>query len=207
MRIFFAMLLTAIISASILPHAAVAQATPPVTAAPSDDPAAAERAVRQSCNVGCFTTLDQCLRDDKASPSACPTSAITCFIGCRGCAPIYRACRTGTPPGTHDDCLRRDLACVAEKRKGQEGRTDLIRFSGGDGSSVESAVLIEGARNEEEGIVAESYWISRNRPGWRKGDQALINGNGRQFDRIIYASPDGKQTTIFFDITSFFGKM
>ena len=68
-------------------------------------------------------------------------------------------------------------------------------------------MLIEGARNEEEGIVAESYWISRNRPGWRKGDQALINGNGRQFDRIIYASPDGKQTTIFFDITSFFGKM
>ncbi len=119
MRRMFAILLAAILSAPLAPHASLAQAGAPSAEAPPYDPAA-EQEIRRSCNVGCFTTLDQCLRNDAASPSPCPTSAITCFIGCRGCAPIYRACRTGTPPGTHDDCLRRDLACVSEKRKSQE---------------------------------------------------------------------------------------
>lgn len=68
-------------------------------------------------------------------------------------------------------------------------------------------MVIEGARNEEEGIVAESYWASRNRFRWRKGDQALINANSRQIDRITYISPDGTQADTFFDVTAFFGKM
>src|ERR1700730_5474 len=205
MRCKFAVLAVVLMATSVLPCIAV-ETTPPSSATPEFDPAV-EQGIRRSCTAECFKALEQCLRENGASPSPCPTASITCFIGCRGCVLTYRTCRTGATPGTHEDCLRQENSCVAEKRKSQEGRTDLIRFSGGDGSSVESAVAIEGARNEEEGIVAESYWISRNRPGWRKGDQALINGNGRQFDRISYTSPDGKQAVIFFDVTSFFGKM
>ena len=205
MRCKFAVLAVVLLAASVMPCVAV-ETTPPSSATPAFDPAV-EQGIRRSCTAECFKALEQCLHDNSASPSPCPTASITCFIGCRACVPTYRACRTSAAPGTHEDCLRQESACVAEKRKSQEGRTDLIRFSGGDGGSVESAVVIEGARNEEEGIVAESYWISRNRPGWRKGDQALINGNGRQFDRISYTSQDGKQAVIFFDITSFFGKM
>lgn len=205
MRCKFAVLAAMIMAASVMPCIAV-ETTPPSSATPAFDPAV-EQGIRRSCTSECFKTLEQCLRENGASPSSCPTASITCFIGCRSCVPTYRACRTAAAPGTHEDCLRQENSCVAEKRKSQEGRTDLIRFSGGDGGSVESAVLIEGARNEEEGIGAESYWISRNRSGWRKGDQALINANGRQFDRISYTSPDGKQAVIFFDITSFFGKM
>ena len=82
----------------------------------------------------------------------------------------------------------------------------MIRFSGGDGTAVESAVVIEGARNEDEGIVAESYWASRHHFGWRKGDQSLINHVSRQFDRITYVSPEGVEAVTFFDITAFFGK-
>ncbi|MBI5264766.1 MAG: hypothetical protein HY852_23470 [Bradyrhizobium sp.] len=68
-------------------------------------------------------------------------------------------------------------------------------------------MVIEGARNEDEGIVAELYWASRNRPGWRKSRQSLISFNSRQMDRISFISPDGKEAAIFFDITGFFGKM
>jgi hypothetical protein len=205
MRCKSAVLAAVLMAASVMPCVAV-ETTPPSSATPAFDPSV-EQDIRRSCNVECFKALEQCLRESQASPSPCPTASITCFIGCRACVPTYRACRTGASPRTHEDCLRQESSCVAEKRKSQQGRTDLIRFSGGDGSSVESAVMIEGAHNEEEGIVAESYWISRNRPGWRKGDQALISANGRQFDRISYASPDGKQAVIFFDVTSFFGKM
>jgi hypothetical protein len=195
MRCKFAVLAVVLVATSVLPCIAV-ETTPPSSATPAFDPAV-EQGIRRSCTAECFKALEQCLRENGASPSPCPTASITC----RGCVPTYRACRTGAAPGTHEECLRQENSCVAEKRKSQEGRTDLIRFSGGDGGSVESAVVIEGARNEEEGIVAESYWISRNRPGWRKGDQALISANGRQFDRISYTSPDGKQAVIFFDIT------
>ena len=205
MQCRFAVLAMLFMAASIVRCIAV-ETTPPSSATPAFDPAV-EQGIRRSCNVDCFAALERCLRENQASPSPCPTASITCFIGCRACVPTYRTCRTAAAPGTHEDCLRQESSCVAEKRKNQEGRTDLIRFSGGDGGSVETAVVIEGARNEEEGIVAESYWISRNRPGWRKGDQALINANARQFDRISYTSPDGKQAVIFFDITSFFGKM
>ncbi len=205
MRCKFAVLAAVLMAASVMPCIAV-ETTPPSSASQAFDPAV-EQSIRRSCTGECFKALDLCLRDNQASPSPCPTAAITCFMGCRSCIPTYRTCRTAASPGTHEDCLRQENSCVAEKRKIQEGRTDLIRFSGGDGSRVESAVVIDGARNEEEGIVAESYWISRNRAGWRKGDQALINANGRQFDRISYTSPDGKQAVIFFDITSFFGKM
>jgi len=79
-------------------------------------------------------------------------------------------------------------------------------FEGGDGSSIEQAVIVKNAKNEEEGVDAEAKWIRKIHPGWRKGNQALLNKNGKSYDRIEYATPDGRTQTIFFDITEFFGK-
>ena len=55
-------------------------------------------------------------------------------------------------------------------------------------------------------LDAEARWIRKTHPGWRKGGQALLGDKGKSYDRIEYATPDGKTKTIFFDITDFFGK-
>jgi hypothetical protein len=204
MRSIVALLFVAVLSGSIVPDIAIAQTQPPSSEAPFDP--AVEQGIRKSCYAECFKAMNECSGADEASQSRCATFSMTCFIGCRACVPAYRTCRTATPAGTHDECLQREAACVSEKHKAQEGRTDLIRFSGGDGSTKETAVVIEGARNEEEGIVAESFWASRNRFRSRKTGQALLNVNSRQLDQITYTSPDGKEEAVFFDVTAFFGK-
>ena len=79
-------------------------------------------------------------------------------------------------------------------------------FEGGDGSSIEQAVLIKNAKDEEEGVNAEAKWISKVHPGWKKGNQALLSEKGRSYDRIEYATPKGETKTACFDITEFFGK-
>ena len=80
-----------------------------------------------------------------------------------------------------------------------------IVYAGGDGSSIETAVIIK-APNEAAGVRAESEWVRQHHPGWRKGSQALISEGNRMFDRIEYTTPEGKTRTIYFDITDFFGK-
>ena len=76
----------------------------------------------------------------------------------------------------------------------------------GEGSSIEKAVIVKNAKNETEGVAAESKWVRKVHPGWMKGDQALLENNGKYYDRIEYQTSDGKTETIFFDITEFFGK-
>ena len=85
-------------------------------------------------------------------------------------------------------------------------RIGHIVFEGGDGSSIEKAVVIKNAKNEQEGVGAESQWIRKIHPGWSKGRQAELEDSGRNYDRIEYTTPGGEKETIFFDITDFFGK-
>lgn len=84
-------------------------------------------------------------------------------------------------------------------------RIGHIIFDGGDGSSMESAVIIRNAANESEGVAAESQWMRKVHPGWVKGTQGLFQKNGRHYDRIDYTNR-GEKLTIYFDITDFFGK-
>lgn len=79
-------------------------------------------------------------------------------------------------------------------------------FEGGDGSSIETAVIIKNAKNEEEGVDAESRWIKKVHPGWQKGKQALLSDDGKKYDKIEYTTRTGETKTIYFDITDFFGK-
>jgi len=81
-----------------------------------------------------------------------------------------------------------------------------LRFEGGDGSSMEKAVIVKNAKNEMEGIDAEAKWIHKLHRRWRKGNQALMRKDGKSYDRIEYTTPDGTKKIIFFDITDFFGK-
>jgi hypothetical protein len=72
------------------------------------------------------------------------------------------------------------------------------------GSSIESAIVIE-AKNEIEGVRAEYKWIRDHMPGWRAGNQNLLNEKGRVYD-AIEVSRGGESREVYFDITGWFGK-
>jgi hypothetical protein len=84
--------------------------------------------------------------------------------------------------------------------------TSKITYGGGDGSSQDNAVVIQGAPNSASGVRAESIWARRNHPTWRKTRQSLVRGDGKRYDRIDFTTASGEKHVLFFDITDFFGK-
>ncbi len=173
------------------------------------DPAVAN-SMRAQCNSDCFKRADSCAADAQTAPQpgVCDTRAISCFVSCAKCVKGYADCRTNPAvPGDVMACMVREIACGSEDRKAAETRTDLISFSGGDGASLDGAVVIAGARNENEGVVAELYWATRHHPGWRKTSQALAKRDARRYDQINFIAPDNSQHALYFDITGFFGKL
>jgi hypothetical protein len=81
-----------------------------------------------------------------------------------------------------------------------------VQFAGGDGSAVESAVVIRGAKHEKDGIAAEHRYLSQHFGSWFLKRQGLVNQKSRVYDRMEITDQNGKQRAVFFDITDFFGK-
>jgi hypothetical protein len=82
-----------------------------------------------------------------------------------------------------------------------------ISYAGGDGSSVERAIVIEGASGEGEGVAAEYAWLRQRLPaGSRTDGQALLTRGQRAYDNINVMLPDGRRQSYYFDITEFFGR-
>lgn len=77
-----------------------------------------------------------------------------------------------------------------------------------DGSSIANAFVLH-ARSEDEGVRFEDYY-ALGRGGcarWTMKLQSLLAVRGRQYDRIDLVCNETKhQISVFFDITSFFGK-
>lgn len=81
-----------------------------------------------------------------------------------------------------------------------------VHFSGGDGSSLEKAVVVLGA-TEPTGVDAEYAWLHGHFPGYGQVRQGFIQGDKSVYDRLDFETPDGVQHTVYFDIGDFFGKM
>jgi hypothetical protein len=177
-------------------------------------PAAAQQpdavqAAARACGGGCITQLRACLSgsDGSRHPSLCDTAYIICSIGCQDCVGAFAKCMSdATAPERNSTRCESEL--VACRQKSAEVARDptrpLITFEGGDGEALEHAVVIKGARNGREGVTAESVWIAKTHPDWRKDRQSLITGT-KTYDRIEYVTPQGRKT-IYFDISDFFGK-
>lgn len=86
------------------------------------------------------------------------------------------------------------------------GDSPEVRFSGGDGSSTDTAVVIVGARSEAIGAKAEYSYIAARFPGSKVTRQTLLCQKGKSYDRLDFATADNLEKTIFFDISDFFGK-
>jgi hypothetical protein len=88
---------------------------------------------------------------------------------------------------------------------------DSVTFSGGNGSSMENAVVINNAKGSIEGINAEYYYIGyiegKRGVEWQMKSQSLLNENGKYYDQIdITIAKTRKKKSYYFDITGFFGK-
>lgn len=89
--------------------------------------------------------------------------------------------------------------------RGIPGGSRHIRFLGGDGSSLEQAILIAGARGEYDGVQSEYDWLATHRPGWRPVYQYLLEKRPRLYD-MLEISKGGQTAQVYFDITDYFGK-
>jgi hypothetical protein len=82
-------------------------------------------------------------------------------------------------------------------------------YSGGDGKSIETAVVI-GARSSMVGVSAEYEYVGarhgKRNVDWKLESQALINQDGKSYDVLKINLNDGESKTYYFDITQFYGK-
>jgi hypothetical protein len=80
-----------------------------------------------------------------------------------------------------------------------------VSYAGGDGSSREKAIVIK-APDEVAGLKAEQTYISTHYGRYEQVMQGLELKKEHRFDIITFKTSDGKQHTLYFDITDFYGK-
>jgi hypothetical protein len=82
-----------------------------------------------------------------------------------------------------------------------------IAFAGGDGGSIEDAVVIRGAETDMVGTAAIFDWLTTVfGPGWELIGQSHGSIGGRHIDTVEIKLRTGGRRTIYFDITDHFGK-
>ncbi|MEY2606522.1 MAG: hypothetical protein QOH31_4344 [Verrucomicrobiota bacterium] len=101
--------------------------------------------------------------------------------------------------------LARFLACFSPLIHARAPQK-IVMFQGGDGSSLENAIIILGATSESAGVDAEHRYLSRHFPGSAVVQQALLHQAGKVFDRLEIRTATNASTVVYFDITDFFGK-
>lgn len=74
-----------------------------------------------------------------------------------------------------------------------------------DGTSFEHAVVIEAA-SEREGGELESRWVTERYPRYRVKKQSVIKLQQRQYAVLEIVDGLGEEHSLYFDITSFYGK-
>lgn len=86
----------------------------------------------------------------------------------------------------------------------------MIRYSGGDGTALRTAIKIVGAKTDWDGVDAEYDLIDRIfqilHKKWELLFQELIHENERSYDRLVIRDADDTISNFWFDITDFFGK-
>ncbi len=80
----------------------------------------------------------------------------------------------------------------------------MVDISGGDGSSLEEAIIISNC-DDVEGVDQEYLEIRRLYGHFKMLKQSLLNTKGRVYDQIEL-QVEGEIKVMFFDITDFFGK-
>jgi uncharacterized lipoprotein YajG len=97
-------------------------------------------------------------------------------------------------------------AATAKKSQTTGQPTVTASISGGDGSSIEKAVIIK-APDNFVGVRVEHTWITKNYPKWKLEKQGTFKAGNKIYDKMIFSTSDGQQKILYFDITDFYGKL
>lgn len=122
----------------------------------------------------------------------------TCIL-CLSCAAPLQA--TAAPD-------KKAASAKSETKKNAPGKAkkkSKIKYEGGDGSSMEKAIIIKGAVDSTDGVAAEYAYIKKKYKNYDTKMQGLQQKNGKKYDVITFATKEGN-VTLYFDITDFFGK-
>lgn len=87
-------------------------------------------------------------------------------------------------------------------------KDQTIRFTGGNGLSMDKAIVIGGALTTDAGIAAERYWIKKFYPLRKVTLQSIQSSNEKppkMYDCFRLRTKRGNEIDLFFDVTSFFG--
>jgi hypothetical protein len=76
---------------------------------------------------------------------------------------------------------------------------------GHEGTSVAAPIVIH-ASDEFTGVRIETVWVSVHRPTYTIMSQGVMNSGDSMYDVLEIVSPDGKTSTLYFDISEFYGK-
>jgi hypothetical protein len=86
----------------------------------------------------------------------------------------------------------------------------MIKFTGGNGSTMEEAIIILNAESESEGVNAEYKYISdiygEMNVCWKAPSQEFLIYGGKFYDVLQITFPNAEDKEFWFDITDFFGK-
>jgi hypothetical protein len=112
---------------------------------------------------------------------------------------------------------REDTGDVRTPYTGGETTPGDVVYAGGDGTSLEKAVVIIGASGEFEGVSSEYMWLDTKfgpeNVNWQSQGQELMAENGRYYDVLniefltdVGDYKKGDVAEFYFDITDFYGK-
>jgi len=86
-----------------------------------------------------------------------------------------------------------------------------IEISANEGNTIENAIIIKNAKNTNEGVAAEYAYVTQlygsRGLDWNLVYQEGLTVENRTYDKlVIRIESSGEEKSIFFDITSFYGK-
>lgn len=81
----------------------------------------------------------------------------------------------------------------------------MIQYSGGDGSSIEQAIIILGAESELEGVDAEYEFMQSLHTEFELDSQTFLDEGNKKYDLLTIKLPDETKKDIWFDISDFMG--
>jgi hypothetical protein len=102
------------------------------------------------------------------------------------------------------------LGGLVRPRKKIKRENEMAKYIVKSGESIEEAIVILDVKNEDEGVSAEYKYLAHKfgirGKDWQLIRQGFVPSGSRQYDEIEIELSDRTRKTIYFDITSFFGK-
>ncbi|MFA6019962.1 MAG: tetratricopeptide repeat protein [Rhodospirillales bacterium] len=118
-------------------------------------------------------------------------------------------------PRSHDE----GMVLMNQARRGQDMDAALyqrnqldalgdqlkVRFEGGFGDGMETAVRIQGPEGKQDGAAIQRRFVETFFPGWQNYKQSLLSQDSKHIDAYEMTGPNGERETVYFDVTNWYG--